>query len=180
VVPIKDVVTLIKACHLALQRTRLELWIIGPEGEDPKYAQGCRQLVTNLGREDHIRFLGPQSTREMYPQLDVLVLTSLSEGQPLVILEGQAAGLPVVSTDVGACRELLEGRDATDASLGPSGIVTRVANPDDTAEALVRLAREPRLRLTMGMRGKERVSRFYQLRDVVARYDALYERMVAP
>ena len=66
-------------------------------------------------------------------QLDVVVLTSLSEGQPLVILEAYAAGLPVVATYVGACRELIEGGDEADRALGPSGIVTRVANPAETA-----------------------------------------------
>ena len=45
--------------------------------------------------------------KQIYPRIDVLVLTSISEGLPLVILEAAAAGVPLVSTDVGACRELL-------------------------------------------------------------------------
>jgi polysaccharide biosynthesis protein PelF len=179
VVPIKDVVTFVKGCHLALSRAPLEVWIIGPHDEDPNYAQECKDLVKTLGCEHVIKFLGPQSTREMYPLLDVLVLTSLSEGQPLVILEGQAAGLPVIATDVGACRELLYGRDAQDAELGPSGIITRVANPQDTADALVQMARDYQARVEMGERGRLRVANLYQLKDVVASYDALYEAMVS-
>jgi glycosyltransferase involved in cell wall biosynthesis len=122
--------------------------------------------------------LGAQPVTEIYPQLDVLLLTSLSEGQPLVILEAYAAGLPVVATDVGACRELIEGAEDSDRALGPSGIVTRVANPADTAAALVRMAKHPEQRAQMGRAGTARLVARYQLRDVVATYDGIYHTMV--
>ena len=178
VVPIKDVLTLIKACHIALQRVALDVSIIGPQDEDADYARRCHALVKSLGRCDQIRFLGPQPTREYYPKIDVLLLTSLSEGQPLVILEGQAAGLPVIATDVGACRELLEGRDAEDATLGASGLITKVANPMATADALVRLAKDRRLRKAMSKNGLARVCKYYQLDDVVNSYANLYKELV--
>ena len=150
-VPIKDVLTLIRACGLACAQTDLELWIVGPENEDPTYAARCHALVDSLALGDHIKFLGPRSVAEIYPQLDALVLTSLSEGQPLVMLEAYAAGVPVIATDVGACRELIEGGDPADHALGPSGIVTRVASPNETAAAMVQLASHPELRATMGL-----------------------------
>jgi glycosyltransferase involved in cell wall biosynthesis len=180
VVPIKDVVTLIRAVGLAREQVDLELWIVGPADEDPAYAQRCHALVDQLGLGEHVKFLGSQPVADIYPQLDGIVLTSLSEGQPLVILEAHAAGLPVVASDVGACRELIEGGDETDRRLGPSGIVTRVACPADTAAALVRLARNPELRATMGRAGLQRVSARYQLSQVVATYDSLYASMVSP
>jgi glycosyltransferase involved in cell wall biosynthesis len=180
VVPIKDVVTLIRAVGLAREQVDLELWIVGPADEDPAYAQRCHALVEQLGLGEHVKFLGSQPVADIYPQLDGIVLTSLSEGQPLVILEAHAAGLPVIASDVGACRELIEGGDETDRRLGPSGIVTRVACPADTAAALVRLARNPELRATMGRAGLQRVSARYQLSQVVATYDSLYASMVSP
>jgi glycosyltransferase involved in cell wall biosynthesis len=176
-VPIKDVITLIRAVALARDQVDLEVSIIGPEDEDPTYAQRCHRLAASLELEDHVRFLGPQPVAELYPQLDVVVLTSLSEGQPLVILEAYSAGVPVIATDVGACRELIEGGDEVDRKLGPSGIVTRVANPTETAAALCVLARDPALRAAMGRNALARVSARYQLQQVVARYDALYESM---
>jgi len=179
VVPIKDVITLIRACALARERVDLEVWVVGPENEDAAYAKRCRGLVQMLGLDDHIKFLGPQKVSEIYPQLDVVLLTSLSEGQPLVILEAYAAGVPVVATDVGACRELVEGRDEEDRELGPSGIVTRVANPPETAMALVKLAQDPSLRAAMGRAGMARVSARYQLCQVVASYETLYTSMVS-
>ena len=180
VVPIKDVVTLIRAIGLARRQVDLEAWIVGPEDEDPVYAARCRAMVSELGLEDSIEFLGRQRVSEIYPQLDVLVLTSFSEGQPLVILEAFANGLPVIATDVGACRELIEG-GGPDKALGRSGIVTRVANPADTAAALVELARRPQLRHEMGAIGAARVAARYKLEQVVASYDSLYSScLVSP
>jgi len=66
------------------------------------------------------------------------------------ILEAGAAGIPVVASDVGACRELIEGRSEEDQRLGPSGIVTRFAAPEETAAAIARLARDRELRRRMG------------------------------
>jgi glycosyltransferase involved in cell wall biosynthesis len=104
----------------------------------------------------------------------MLVLTSFSEGQPLVILEANAAGVPVIASDVGACRELLEGRSEPDRKLGPSGIVTRLAAPEETAAAITRLARDPRLRRRMGASGRRRVAAFYRKCATVSAYRALY------
>jgi glycosyltransferase involved in cell wall biosynthesis len=179
VVPIKDVITLIRAVGLAREQVDLEVWIIGPQDEDPTYAARCRALVESLELTETIKFLGPQPVAQMYPQLDVVLLTSLSEGQPLVMLEAYSAGVPCIATDVGACRELIEGGDELDRKLGPSGIVTRVANPAMTAAALCLLARDPARRRAMGQAAKARVAARYQLQQVVASYETLYASMVA-
>jgi polysaccharide biosynthesis protein PelF len=107
----------------------------------------------------------------------VVVLTSFSEGQPLVILEAYAYGLPVIATDVGACREMIEGRIPDDRAIGPSGFVTRVATPQQTATALVRLAKDVRLRRRMGIAGRRRVTAYYQRGDMLAAYRSLYTRL---
>lgn len=178
VVPIKDVITLIRAVAIAREQVELEVWIIGPQDEDAGYAARCRALCTTLGLDDTIKFLGPQPVAQLYPELDVVLLTSLSEGQPLVMLEAYAAGVPVIATDVGACREMIEGGDELDRRLGPSGICTRVANPAATAAALVTMAREPERRAAMGRAARARVSARYQLQQVVASYETLYRSVV--
>jgi polysaccharide biosynthesis protein PelF len=174
VVPIKDVVTFIRACDLALRETRLDVRIVGPLDEDPAYVRRCRRLVADLGRARTIRFVGPQPIESIYATLDLLVLTSFSEGQPLVILEAGAAGIPVVSTGVGACREMIEGRGDADRRLGPGGVVTRLADSAATAAAIVLLARDPDLRRRMGAAGRRRVATFYSRDDCFARYASLY------
>ncbi len=179
VVPIKDVITLVRAVSLAKEQVEMEVWIIGPQDEDAAYAQRCRTLVDTLGLQETIKFLGPQPVAEIYPKLDVVLLTSLSEGQPLVMLEAYANAVPCIATDVGACRELIEGGNTADCALGPSGIVTRVANPTATAAALVKLARDPELRVRMGKAGLARVTARYQLHQVVASYEHLYASMAS-
>jgi glycosyltransferase involved in cell wall biosynthesis len=178
VVPIKDVVTFIKACDLALRQTPLDVRIIGPNDEDRAYADRCRALVETLGRQESIRFLGPQPVAQIYGDLDVVVLTSFSEGQPLVMLEAYAAGVPVIATDVGACREMIEGRTGRDHDLGTSGFVTRVAVPQDTAAALVRFAADPGLRRRFGAAGRKRVTAYYQRGDMLDAYRKIYRKEV--
>ena len=178
VVPIKDVVTFVKACDLALRTVDLDVRIIGPVDEDPGYVARCRALVERLGREEQIRFLGPKAPSEIYGDLDLVALTSFSEGQPLVMLEAYACGVPVLATDVGACREMIEGRTAEDRALGASGIVCPVASPSRTAEALVLLAQDARLRRRMGHAGQRRVTIYYQRRTMLASYRALYAGLV--
>jgi len=178
VVPIKDLVTFIRACDIALNSVDIDARVIGPAEEDPGYAARCRQLVARLGRTNQIRFVGPMPPDRIYGDLDVVVLTSFSEGQPLVILEAYAWGVPVVATEVGACREMIEGRTDEDRAMGPSGFVTRVAAPKETAAALVRLARDVPLRGRRGAAGHQRVTAFYQRHDMLDRYHALYRSLV--
>ena len=174
-VPIKDIITLIRACFLALRVVDVDVSIVGPIDEDPLYARRCRRLVAKLGLERVIRFEEALPIERIYPEIDILVLTSFSEGQPLVVLEASAAGIPVVASDVGACRELLEGgRSDFDRRIGPSGIVTRLAAPEETAAAIARLARDPELRRRMGDAGQRRVASFYQQTATVSTYRTLY------
>ena len=173
-VSIKDIITFIHACSIASRAAAIEVLIFGPTDEEPRYARRCRRLVAKLGLEHTIHFERTLPAEQIYREIDMLVLTSFSEGQPLVILEAGAAGIPVVASDVGACREQLEGRDAIDRSLGPSGVVTRLAAPQETAAAIVRLARDPELRRRMGAAGQRRVATFYRERATLSAYRTLY------
>lgn len=175
VVSIKDVKTFLRAINLARQLVpQLSAWIVGPYDEDQEYYQECRELTAALDLEACVTYTGPANVREFYAKMDVLVLTSLSEGQPLVILEGNAAGIPVVATHVGACQELLEGGTAEDRALGLSGIITPAATPQVTADALVRLWRDPALRQRMGQAGQRRVMRYYREETLYETYRQLY------
>jgi glycosyltransferase involved in cell wall biosynthesis len=179
VVPIKDVKTLLRAFEIVVkQLPEVELWIIGPTDEDPAYFAECEELVRLLG-VSNVRFTGPKNVLEIYPQIDIMVLTSISEGQPLTILEAACAGVPSVATDVGDCRALIEGRTRADASLGPCGIVTRIGDPSSTAEALVRLLRSAREREAMRQAGMVRARRYYPESLVMERYRELYDALIA-
>lgn len=180
VVPIKDVKTFIRACKIVSQDIRnFTAYIIGPEDESPEYANECHELVHMLGLEDKIVFTGKVNVNEYYAKLDVLVLTSVSEAQPLVILEANCAGVPCVASDVGACSELLHGRTPEDEALGPSGYITGPADPKDTAQGMLAILSNPALRRQMSIAGRERVERFYAEADLTRTYEAMYRECMA-
>ena len=144
VVPIKDVKTFIRATALLRQSAPdIRAYIIGPTDEDRQYYSECVTLVQLLGLDRNVIFTGQAKVEEYLPSIDVLVLTSISEAQPLVMLEAGAAGIPIVATDVGACREIIEGTVAEDPALGDGGIVTPLASPASTADAIYSLLSDP-------------------------------------
>lgn len=175
VVPIKDVKTFIRAM-LTVVRTmpEAEAWIAGPENEDPPYATECRELIDRLGLTDKVKLLGLQRIDELLPRIGVLVLSSISEALPLAVLEAFAAGVPVVTTDVGACSELIHGSDAGDAALGVASRVVPIADPVALArEALDLLGDENAWRAAQRA-GIARVERYYSQERMVGAYRALY------
>jgi glycosyltransferase involved in cell wall biosynthesis len=175
VVPIKDIKTYIQACAvLCRDNPEVEALILGPEDEDPGYVAECRQLAADLGLNGNLRFTGRVQLDEYLPEIDVVVLTSISEAQPLTILEAGAIGIPSVVTDVGSCRELIFGRADEDPELGPGGAVTPVASPAETAAALAKLIRDPEWRRRCGEAMQNRVERYYNKRVIDRIYGDLY------
>lgn len=180
VVPIKDVKTLIRAAQLVREECpRVEFWLLGPCEESPDYFEECKTLVELLGLQQGLRFLGPVPVADYYPQLHLQVLTSISEGQPLVILEGYCSGLPCVATGVGACSELIHGLTEDDRQLGPSGLVTPVCNPQATARAILQILTQPRLYEQMAEAAQARVTRFYDHQQMVGAYRRIYSNFAA-
>ncbi len=175
VVPIKDLKTFIRAIRgVVSAMPEAEAWIVGPEDEDPAYAAECHSLVASLGLEGKVRFLGFQNIQEILPQLGVMVLTSISEAQPLVILEAWCAGTPVVSTDVGSCRELIEGGTREDQALGSAGEAVAIADPQATARAILDLLLDPTRWQAAQASGLARVNRYYGEAMMLACYRDIY------
>ena len=179
VVPIKDVKTFIRACNIVHKRfPNTHFPIVGPTDEDEEYFDECKTLVRMLGLEDSIEFTGRANVVDLYPRMDVIVLTSVSEAQPLVLLEANCCGVPCVASDVGACTELLNGRTPDDIDIGPSGIVTPIADPAATAEAIIRILADPPMQEQMGLAGIKRVERFYTEQDLNFAYLDLYQELI--
>ncbi|HCU24239.1 MAG TPA: group 1 glycosyl transferase [Deltaproteobacteria bacterium] len=177
VVSIKDVKTFILAAKLCLyQIPEARFLVLGPYEEEPEYFKECRNLVESLDLQERLTFTGRVNIMEYYSFLDLVVLTSLSEAQPFVILEANVCGIPVVATNVGACKEMLEGQHAEDAQLGPSGIITDVVNPEQTAQAMIRLLQDKMLYQSCAEAGRRRVERYYDEEDLLSKYLNIYER----
>ncbi len=175
VVPIKDIKTFIRAADIL--RTLVpdvRVWVVGPQDEDPAYHQSCVEMVAYLGLQATFEFRGVFDTEAVLPHIDVLALTSLSEAQPLVMLEAGAAGIACVATDVGACREIIHGRAGEYPALASGGIVTPLVSPRATAQAIAQLLLDEVLRAGCGRVLRERVRRYYNQKLVHRTYRNIY------
>ena len=175
VAPIKDVKTFIRAARLVADEIPdCRFLIIGPTDEDEDYADECRKLVSVLALERNVEFTGPVRVDEYYPSIDCLVLTSISEAQPFVVLEAMRVGIPVVATNVGACAELILAVGPEDEAIGRAGAVTNVRAPEETAAEILRILKDPDLARQMGRAGRERVGRYYSKSKMLQSYEQVY------
>ncbi|MDW8294094.1 MAG: GT4 family glycosyltransferase PelF [Aquificaceae bacterium] len=181
VVQIKDVKTFIKAMKLLVEKLpEAEGWVVGPTDEDPDYYQECLSLVRVLGLEHKVKFLGFQKTFEIFPKIGVLTLTSISEGMPLIVLEGFAAGVPCVATDVGSCKQLIYGGlNEEDTAIGKAGEVVQVRNAQALAESYANLLKDEALWKQYQKAALERVRRFYSKETFLENYRGLYRRYLS-
>ncbi|MBR4455425.1 MAG: GT4 family glycosyltransferase PelF [Solobacterium sp.] len=172
VTAIKDVKTMIQAFHYAFQKdNRLRLYLMGPTNEEPEYAAECQDMCEYLGIQDVVIFTGRIDIRDYLGRMDMTILTSISEGQPLTILEGFAAHLPAIATDVGNCSGLIYGEHD---NYGPAGIVAHVMNTEEISDAMLELARDPEKRKAYGEAGYQRVLHGYRIEDMKKKYEELY------
>lgn len=172
VTSIKDVKTMIQAFAYAKKElSNLKLWIMGPTDEDEEYARECFELVELLGVAD-VEFTGRINVAEYIGGMDMTILTSISEGQPLTILESYAAKKPVIATDVGNCRGLIYGESDT---FGEAGILTHIMNIREIADAIVELATHEERRLQMGENGYKRLMHQYKIEDMKETYRKIYD-----
>ena len=171
VTPIKDVKTMLRAFAYAKEKVpNLKLWIMGPTDEDEEYAKECFEMV-NLISVDDVEFTGRVNVTDYMGGLDMTILTSISEGQPLTILESYAAHKPVIATDVGNCRGLIYGEDD---DFGAAGILTHIMNVSEIADAMVQLGRNQKLREHMGEVGYKRLMKKYRVEDMRKTYGNIY------
>jgi len=175
IVSIKDIKTLIRAAYLVNQKiSDVTFQLFGPTEEEPEYFHQCVELAKMTGLENVIHFRGMTPIAEALSQSDIMVMTSISEGLPLVILEAFACEVPVVATDVGASRELILGNSPENKELGSAGFLTGISSPIETAQALINLLRSRSLQERMGDSGRKRVEAYYQEKLIMDQYRHLY------
>lgn len=165
---LKDHLTAIRTMHRVRETLPdAKLLIVGAGLEEAK----IRAEVQRLGLDNHIRLLG---LRHDVPRLlaaaDTFLLTSISEGIPLTLIEAMAAGLPVVSTDVGGVREIVE--HAVTGFLAPAG--------DDAAlrDALVTIAASSDRREHFAAAARNRAEDRFSERQMMDAYRRVYDDML--
>lgn len=170
IVPIKDIKTYILVARIVLERIPDAIfYAIGPTDEDPEYYDECVALVENLRLGSRFIFTGRQNVLEYYAFLDVMLLTSVREAQPLVIIEGWVAGVPSICTKVGNAPEML---DYDERFLAPS------KDPVKLAECVMFVHDHPDAMKAINERNKQKAVTQYNKKDMLRRYGDLYRSML--
>ena len=169
VVPIKDIKTFIATAKIVSDAIPdAEFHCIGPTDEDPAYYEDCRLLVESMKLQDRFYFAGRQNVLEYYSFLDVVLLTSVREAQPLVILEAYCADVPFVSTNVGNVAELI---DFDYRFIAPS------KDAEKLAEGVIYLHDHPDELEAMRKNNKQRVINLYDKRDLHRKFNNMYNAL---
>lgn len=146
-------------------------WVLLCVGRDDGIGAELRELATRHGISANVRWLGERmDIPALLTAADVGLLSSHEEGFSNVVLEGMAAALPMVVTDVGGNAEaILEGE---------CGLVVEARKPDAMAQAIQLLAGDPALRARLGKAARLRVRSFFSLDSAVDAYTVLYESLL--
>jgi glycosyltransferase involved in cell wall biosynthesis len=168
--PLKDVHTMLRVAVEVLERLpHAQFLYYGPSSpEQEAYAKSCKDLHRQLGLDERFKFMG--STRDVTGALqaaDMLLMTSISEGLPMGILEALAQGRPVVATSVGGVPEVLRG----------CGIVAPPCDVHAIAVATTTVLSDPVLADRLGKRGHQRVARRFTKETCLGGYRDLFTRM---
>ena len=152
---------------LASPRLRDVRWdaVIAGNGDVDSF----RKEAAALGIADRVTFpgwVGPDDAQALLASASVFVLPSYNEGLPVAVLEAMAAGVPVVTTRVGAIPDL--GID------GEAGFIIEPGAIDDLADRLARLVADPTLRSQFGSAGRRRVESEFTIESTARRLAALY------
>jgi polysaccharide biosynthesis protein PelF len=164
--PLKDVQALLRVAAAVLDRVpgaRFEHWGPPTPGQEP-YARACERLRRQLGLGERFCFMGVTAhPAEVLRGADVVLLTSVSEGLPMAVLEAMGQGRAVVATGVGGVPDVLRG----------CGIVVPSGDLNALATAVATLLRDPPFAARLGRRAFARVHERYTERRCLQRYRAL-------
>lgn len=169
--PLKDVETLLRAFAIlrrSLPEVRLRIFGSAANGNE-SYLRRCQSLAAELGVDGHACFEGRiESVVDAYQAGHVVLLTSISEGFPYVVIEAMASGRPVVATDVGGVRE----------AVGSTGLIVPPRNPEAIANACLSLLKNEARRRSLGSAARRRVFSLFTVEPSTAAYRLLYATLV--
>jgi glycosyltransferase involved in cell wall biosynthesis len=166
---VKGVSHFIDALPLILEAVPSVRFVIFGKGKEES---ALREQAQSLGVAASLKFAGFRPDIERYyAALDVSVLTSLTEGLSISLLQSMQHGLPVVVTRVGGNPEVVV--------EGDTGFLVPVRDPAEFARKVVGLLRDPDLRQRMGESGRARVSEAFQVERAADRYLEIYEEVLS-
>ena len=166
--PVKDHITLLKAANKVVRVRPDVVFLIVGGGE---LEGALKAEADKLGIENNVRITGFRNdVGSLLHVMDIFVLSSVSEGLPLCLLEAMASGKPVVATNVGGNPEIVVN--------GETGFLVPPRDPDSLAASILSLLQDRRLASHFGMNGQRRVSERFRLERMIHSYHELYERVL--
>lgn len=167
--PVKDHPTFLRAARRVRELTPGAAFALAGEGD---LTEPMRALAKELGIGGDVFFVGRcDRVGELLAASEVCVLSSKAEGFSNAILEYMAAGRPVVATDVGGAREMIE--------EGETGYLVPAGDDGRLAARVAALLAEPERARRMGERGRRVVAEKFSCAAQLARIESLYERLLA-
>jgi glycosyltransferase involved in cell wall biosynthesis len=166
--PAKGYNILLEAAALLKSSQITFRFLIAGEGK-PGLQEKLHKQRSDLGLEDSVHFLGFQENPAVFlANLDLFLLSSISEGFSIATIQAMASGLPVIVTRSGGPQEIV--------THGEDGWMVEAGRPEAIAEALTLLAREPGLCTKLAQNGKQRAKGTFDLSTMLAGYQELYQR----
>lgn len=166
--PVKNISGVIQVFSKVRAAQKCRLVLVG-DGPEIGHAE---QLSSQLGISDDVLFLGNQDCIEcILPLADVLLLPSEQESFGLVCLEAMSCAVPVVATNVGGVKEVVE--------HGKTGFLHNPFDIDIMAASILELLRDREMRTAMGQEGRKVALEKYDISRVVKKYVELYERAIS-
>ena len=165
----KGITYLLDAAELLQKRNVNCIFLVAGDGPlRDGLEEKCRQLkLTNM-----VHFLGwvPNAVNSLLPSLDIFFQSSLWEANSIVLLEAMATGLPIVTTDVGESRHVVDEEHC--------GRVVKVQDSIGMADALAELVNQPELRNKMGDYAQNKFLSNYTIDKMIGDYERVYEGLV--
>lgn len=150
----------------AIKNSLPEHWVLQCVGRDDGILEELEAVASRLGIGENVRFLGSRTDiANILTMSDIGLLTSHEEGFSNSVLEGMAASLPMIVTDVGGNAEAVED--------GKSGIVVPAHSPESLGKAVLALLPEHRRR-ELGAQGKIRVLTLFAHETCIDKYEQIY------
>ncbi|MGH7148031.1 MAG: glycosyltransferase [Nitrospiraceae bacterium] len=165
----KGHVYLLRALPMLLEKfPEVRCLVVG----DGEMREDLQRLAAELGLTDQCLFIGVRHDMpEVLSAIDVLVISSLSEGLPYVALEGMAMAKPIVATAVNGVPELIQD--------GVTGRLVPREDPDALARAIGEILADPSTAAALGRAARRKVEQDYSVERWIQRLESLYESLVS-